>query len=242
MNESSSTNHTINHWYLLNKFADIIKHESRYVLQEPYKSFVDSIMNYIQEHFSAQIPANSIFYRARINDVDFENRKEEEQPFPSDEMGIPPHYIAQAGRINPEGIPYLYCSDEIDTAGSELRPWKGAHLTIGEVQVNKNILIADLTLECSDDDTDWYLFFDDFSRMFSIQWPSELKLNYLVTQFFAEHLKSKGFRGIKYKSSFNNGGNNYSLFHKEDYSIIQTYCVETIEVDYCFFKKGKNTD
>lgn len=105
---------------------------------------------------------------------------------------------------------------------------------IGEVEIKRDISIANLTLECEDDK--WLLIFCDFADMFSIQWPSELKLNYLVTQYFAEHLKSIGFRGIKYKSGFNNGGNNYSLFYKEDYNIAKTYSVETIEVSYFFYE------
>ncbi len=75
--------------------------------------------------------------------------------------------------------------------------------------------------------------------MFSMQWPPELKLNYLGTQYFSEHFKAVGFRGIKYKSEFNVGGNNYSLFYKDDYDIIKTYSVETSEISY-FFHENKN--
>ena len=92
-------------------------------------------------------------------------------------------------------------------------------------------------MECNDDN--WKLFFYDFADMFSMQWPPELKLNYLVTQYFSEHFKSAGFRGIKYKSEFNVGGNNYLLFCKDDYDIIKTYIVETSDISY-FFYENKN--
>jgi len=234
MDESDSSSALTDNWMYLNKLANIIKHESRYIIQEPYKSFVDSIMKILQEQFTSVISAYSKLYRARINEINFEHRDDEKKPFSPEQMGPPPYYIAKSGRINPEGIPYLYCAGEIDTAGAELRPWKGAYLTIGEVEIKRDISIADLTLECEDDS--WSLFFYDFADMFSIQWPSELKLNYLVTQYFAEHLKSIGFRGVKYKSDFNNGGNNYSLFYKEDYNIAKTYSVETSEVSYFFYE------
>ena len=233
MDKSATSNVMADNWMRLNKLAEFIKHESRYIIQEPHKSFVDSIKKIIKEQFTSVIPANTKLYRARINEVNFESRDDEKKPFSSDEMGVPPYYIAKSGRINPEGIPYLYCAGEIDTAGSELRPWKGAYLTIGEVKIEQNIQIADLTLECKDDN--WVLFFYDFADLFSIQWPVSLKLNYLVTQFFAEHLKSIGFRGVKYKSDFNSDGNNYSLFYKEDYTIAKTYSIQTSEVSYYFY-------
>lgn len=101
-------------------------------------------------------------------------------------------------------------------------------------------MIADLSAKCEDDDVHWINFFYDFADLFSIQWPPELKLNYLVTQFFSEHFKSAGFRGIKYKSEFNAGGSNYALFHKDDYDIVETYTAETTEISYFFYEHKTN--
>jgi RES domain-containing protein len=221
-------------WWQLQKITDIIKYESRFVVQEPYRSFVDSVMRMVCAQFSLITLADTKLYRARINRINFEKREHEKIPFPPSEMGPPPQHLAISGRINPEGIPYLYCAGELDTAGAELRPWKGAHLTIGEVKIKQDITIVDLTLECNDDY--WKLFVYDFADMFSIQWPPELKLNYLVTQYFSEHFKSAGFRGIRYNSEFNVGGNNYSLFYKDDYDIIKTYSVETSDISYFFYE------
>jgi hypothetical protein len=237
MDNLNTSGSLTDNWQHLKKLINIIKYESRFIMQEPYKSFIDSIVKMVCEQFNSIIPADSKLYRARINKINFEKREDEKIPFPPDKMGSPPQHLAISGRINPEGIPYLYCAGELDTAGAELRPWKGACLTIGEVEIKRNIPIADLTLECKDDN--WKLFFYDFADMFSIQWPPELKLNYLVTQYFSEHFKAVGFRGIKYKSEFNVGGNNYSLFYKEDYGITKTYSVETTDISY-FFYKNKN--
>jgi RES domain len=220
----------------LRQIIDAIKHESRFVLKEPQRAFVDAVVKLICQHFLSRVHADTIFYRARINKIDYAERDHEKIPFPASEMGPPPQYISTPGRINPEGIPYLYCAGELDTAGAELRPWKGAYLTIAEVQIRQNIILADLTLDV-DLTLFWKLFFYDFAELFSIQWPPELKLNYLVTQFFAEHIKSAGFRGIRYKSEFNTGGNNYALFFEDDYEIIRTYTVETCDISYCFFER-----
>ncbi len=231
---SNSALRAVKLWRDFSKLTNVIKHESRFVLQEPHKSFVNSITQMIRDQFTSVIPANSILYRARINTINFENRDNEKIPSPPEEMGPPDHHLAISGRINPEGIPYLYCAGELDTAGAELRPWKDAYLTIAEVTIKSDITLADLTLNCKDDV--WDMFFDDFAEMFSRQWPPELKLNYLVTQYFSEHLKAEGFRGIKYKSDFNDDGNNYSLFYKEDYDINKTYIVSTSVISYYFYK------
>ena len=203
-------------------------------MQEPHKSFVDSVVKLICEHFGSIIPADTILYRARIDKINFAKREHETIPFPPSEMGPPPQFISTPGRINPEGIPYLYCAGELRTAGAELRPWKGAYLTIGEITIKEDITIADLTLECDVDN--WIRCFYDFADMFSMQWPPELKLNYLVTQFFSEQFKSAGFRGIRYKSEFNSGGNNYALFYKDDYDIVKTYTVMTSDISYFFYE------
>jgi len=227
----------IDNWICFREMIDIIKHESRYIIKEPYKSLVGAIIEIVSERYTSIVSANSILYRARINNIDFANRDTERKPFHSEEMGLPPEYIAKSGRINPEGIPYLYCAGDLDTAAAELRPWKGANLTVGEVAIKKDILIADFTSEV--EVANWEIFFDDFADMFSIQWPSELKLNYLVTQYFSECFKSVGIRGIKYKSEFNSGGNNYALFFKEDYFISKTYSVETCDISYIFCERGE---
>jgi hypothetical protein len=151
MDSSNTSIPLIDPWWQLQKMIDIIKYESRFVMQEPYKSFVDLVVRLVCEQFSSIIPADSKPYRARINKINFEKREHEKIPFPPSEMGPPPQHLAISGRINPEGIPYLYCAGELDTAGAELRPWKGAYLTIGEVEIKQDITIADLTLESNDD-------------------------------------------------------------------------------------------
>jgi RES domain-containing protein len=216
-------------------FMNILKHESRFIVQEPYRSLTESVVAKVKEQLTVIIPANTNLYRARINATSFENREKERIPFPIEEMGPPPAYLAKPGRINPEGIPYLYCAGDEDTAGAELRPWKGANLTIAHIEIAKDIPVADLTVEPKD--KVWDLFFDELSRSFSTQWPPELKLNYLVTQYFSEHFKVAGLRGVKYRSEFNSGGDNYALFFGEDYTVVKTHTVEAIDVSFCFYAR-----
>jgi hypothetical protein len=237
MDNTEFTNRTFErfgNWRTFESLIDILKHKSRFIIPEPYKSFVDSAITNVRGELRTVIPSNTILYRARINEINFEDREKEKIPFSPENMGHPPIQLAKPGRINPEGIPYLYCAGDPDTAGSELRPWKGAHLTIAEIKINNDLDIADLTTDCKNDL--WDVFFDELSLSFSTQWPPELKLNYLIPQFFSEHFKAVGLRGVKYRSEFNVGGDNYALFYGEDYSIVKTYCMETISVDFCFYQ------
>jgi hypothetical protein len=235
MDKTNDSKLNIERWINFHQIIEVIKHENRFKLPEPFKSFIDDVVDIVNNKFCSTIPSGKKLYRARLNKVNFNEKKQNVTPYLPSEMGTPPEILATSGRINPEGIPYLYCAGDIDTAGSELRPWKGAILTIAELEIQRDIKIVDLTLE--NEDKTWSAFFYDFTDFFSIQWPQELKMNYLVTQFFSEHFKSSGVRAIKYKSSFNEGGDNYALFNKEDYEIVETYCIEAYGIYYHFSKK-----
>lgn len=88
-------------WWRLQKISEIIKHESRFVTQEPYKSFVDSVVEKVREKLSTTISSGTILYRGRINKIDFERKEHDKDPFSASEMGPPPQHQAISGRINP---------------------------------------------------------------------------------------------------------------------------------------------
>ena len=238
MDDTEHTDRLHQKWWnllRLESLRDMLKHESRFVIQEPYKSLVDSAVHAVRERLTLIVPVNTVLFRARINGAKFGDRDEGKTPFSLEEMGPPPHQLAKPGRINPEGIPYLYCAGDPDTAGAELRPWKGAFLTVAEVSIVRDIAIADLTSGCKVEE--WGFFLDELSQSYSTQWPSELQLNYLISQYFSEYFKAVGLRGVKYRSSFNNGGDNYALFYGEDYNIVRTYCTEAIYVGFFFSER-----
>ncbi len=219
----------------LERLIEEINHNFRFIIAEPHKSFIHNVIEKIKTQFVSVIPCKTKLYRARVNHIHYSDKAECKVPFPPGELGCPPKNLAGSGRINPPGIPYLYCASEADTAAAELRPGKGSFLTIGEVDITRDIRIADLTID-EIEDIDLWDFMLNFSDLFSVQRPSDLNLNYLVPQLFAEHFKANGLRGVKYNSAFNNGGINYALFHECDYQISRTYTVETCEVDYYFHK------
>ena len=63
-------------------------------------------------------------------------------------MLAPPAELATAGRANPRGISYLYCATDEPTCIAEIRPWKGAKVTVAHIVVpNKKLKLVGLFRE-----------------------------------------------------------------------------------------------
>lgn len=125
-------------------------------------------------------------------------------------MKAPPAEKAVAGRANPRGISYLYCSTDPLTCVSEIRPWKGAKVTIAEMIVNKELVVLDLSntkfspfiLENSEDIITVRMLVGNFSQDISQPInPEVAELDYLPTQYITEIIKRIGYDGIYFKSS-----------------------------------------
>jgi RES domain len=54
---------------------------------------------------------------------------------------------AYDGRANPKGIPCLYLATEKETALSEVRPWIGSYVSVGQFQILRNIDLIDCYFE-----------------------------------------------------------------------------------------------
>jgi hypothetical protein len=82
----------------------------------------------------------------RIRDKGEPEEMEEEIPFFEDRMKPLPS-VAKDGRANPRGIGYLYLATTLATAGSELRPWLGASISVSQFQTNRELMLADCTAD-----------------------------------------------------------------------------------------------
>lgn len=133
---------------------------------------------------------------------------------------------AHEGRVNPKGIPCLYCSTEKKTAMTETRPWIGSFVSLA-----KFVLLRDLTVvDCFSERT-WIV------PIFSVLAGKEPKpaerekavwahinwafsepvtrnddlAGYAPTQVLAETFRSAGYDGIVYGSKLG-GGLNVAIF------------------------------
>ena len=197
-----------------------LKRKNRFVPTPKAQRLVAELLDFGRSHRSAKITVGSGFFRARINPT---QTRTNSRPLPRTQMSAPPSERAGAGRLNPEGMPYLYLASDPYTAVAEVRPWIGAQVTVARVKINRNIKIIDFTNETpvgrfpganfpgseSGAETIWR---ELLSYAISIPLQPNHSVNYVPTQYFAEVLKANGVGGIKYKSSLNPKGFNLTIF------------------------------
>lgn len=154
-------------------------------------------------------------------------------PDPYNEQRMRPRpELAVEGRVNPKGISYLYLATDRATAVSEVRPWIGQEVTIAEFATNCSLRLVDVTAEIITELENLQLHlnhnFVDNKFVAQLHSPEEkLKLawyeinkaysmpieqtddvaDYAPTQIITEFIKSKGYDGIRFKSSVGEGDN-----------------------------------
>jgi len=160
-------------------------------------------------------------YRARINN------KSGMPVYSIDEMGCPPKEQTTSGRANPAGIPFLYLSEDENTVLYEVRASYLDEISIGKFQLKEEIEsveIVDFTKDSPLFQPEYVkeaiqgkLLKDRISRDLSKpmrRYDSELE--YIPTQFICEYIKIfTGAKGIRFRSSLHEQGNNIVFFEPE---------------------------
>lgn len=163
------------------------------------------------EDMIVDLPEGSQFVRARLH----KPRGRREWLSPS-EMGPPPADVTPSQRANRKGEPVLYLASDENTAVAEIRGWRGAVIAVAPVTTTRQLAVVDLTVSVLEGGP----FFDEM-----IAWriemssllarvaeelsrpliPDEQERLYLVSQYFADIVRSAGWDGIKYPSAMGNG-------------------------------------
>jgi RES domain-containing protein len=194
-------------------------------LPENLEKYVLSLIGFAKDKCKSIIQKDEILYRARIN-----YKSKEHIALDPNEMDAPPPNLVGAGRINPEGISYLYCANQEKTAIAEIRPYVGSSVTIAEVKILKDIIVLDLTKSVPDE---FQVFWTQlFCYAFTYPFRPDDKLNYLATQYFAEKFKGNGFEGIIWKSGQTAIGNNIAIFPKDKHVISSAKLIRIKSVEY----------
>ncbi|MFK7700367.1 RES family NAD+ phosphorylase [Pseudomonas caspiana] len=213
-------------WDFYKKLGEELKYSNRFNVS---KDLQERIKKYIQYHLKRKtfkLKSGNLFYRARINAID------KNAPYERENMGAPPRGQANSGRINPEGISYLYLAKSIDTAIAEVRPWVGAKISVAKFILKKDIDIVSLQHTKHSNVKDYEI--DDIVRdllnstpinQFYFASPAHNadRLAYLPSQYLAELFKSEGMDGLEYGSVLHRNGENLALF---DVSIAECLDVE----------------
>lgn len=154
-----------------------------------------------------------IFYRARIMRGD--------APYAKGEMGAPPAELASDGRANPIGIRYLYLADNAQTAIAEVKPSKGALVSVASFSIveGRRPKLIDLTSPKSTispfritsavaDVLASMSFLEMLGEELSVPTqPHRATRDYLASQYLCELIKVSGYDGVIYRSSLSKGRN-----------------------------------
>ncbi|MBM7599918.1 hypothetical protein JOC34_002309 [Virgibacillus halotolerans] len=156
----------------------------------------------------------TILYRARISTED---------GFTISEMGAPPSNKASDGRANPLGISCLYLASDRETTLHEIKAGAYDYVTIGEFELQEDIDVIDfIALDkigpFSGIDMTLHAINKENTQKIGNEIAKPLRrndgpLDYLPTQYITDFIKSKGYKGIKYKSTMNKDGYNLAIFN-----------------------------
>jgi hypothetical protein len=219
------------------KLKKDLKHKRRFLtdISEMEELGWDASFNVLST-IDASIP----MYRARIN---LEGLA---QPYDINEMSSPPEHLTNAGRANPQGIPYLYLSRDLKTTLYESRATFLDYVSIGEFRVvdDLKLEIVDFTKKQSPlNEIDDIINFTKgklIRKVISVDLSKPLRrydseLEYIPTQFICEYIRffSSPAIGIQFNSSLDKGGVNFVLFDDSNIKCINvnTHQITKIDID-----------
>jgi len=221
-----------------------LKKKNRFVPSPDAQRLVAELLDFARSYRSTKISGGSRFFRARINPT---QTLTDYRPLPRTQMSASPSDFTEAGRLNPEGIPYLYVASDPDTAVAEVRPWVGAHVTVAGIKTNQDIEIIDFTNETpvgrfpganfpGSESGAEMIWRELLTYTMSMPLQPKHSVSYVPTQYFAEVLKAKGFGGVKYKSSLNPKGFNIAIFDPATGRVTSTWLITVTSVTYTYIR------
>jgi len=246
-------------------FSTETVHLRRFRLSEQSEIFINAVRESSKRH-QTEIPSGTTLYRAQLgSDRDMELPLadhpaevpifESLRPFPPERMKPLPH-SAKEGRVNPKGIPCLYLADSATTAMSEVRPWRGAHVSIGTFKATRDLKLVDCTKKIAGlprvilglapqeatperlESENWLGIAHAFAVPIT---DADDKGQYTPTQILAEVFKSDGFDGIKYQSLLTadvDSGLSYALFNLNDAELFECKVCTVKSITHEFSEAG----
>lgn len=244
------------------RFTSYLCEVNRFILSDRWDNFIGHVVRTSRKR-AKMLKRGTKLVRARIGIswVEFDDGEKQPSPFSPHEMGCPPKPLAKAGRLNSQGIPYLYLATDINTAVAEVRPWIGAEISVGIFEILSDIGIVDTSDDEPQSELSLYEFVTEDGQLRDVKkrppdcytanekekhvWgainsafsrpvsPSESPLSYLSTQYLSEKLKTEGYDGIAYKSSLNKEGHNVAIFDPKKAKCVgcRMYEVERLRYD-----------
>lgn len=235
-------------WRSFTTFAQKIFQENRFIHDKETRDFLHAVLKTCDARIRV-IEKGTLLWRAQLgcdtHKYTEANRliAEEILPYPPDRMK-PLIGQASEGRANPKGIPYLYLSNDKNTALAEIRPWVGTLISISKFKVKQKIRIVDCSVS-HNFNIPFHLGEPEPSRREEVVWAfidkafsrpiqsSDNTADYVPTQIIAELFKTQGFDGIKYQSNLGTG-QNIILFDIDLTEILSCSLYKTTKIRFHF--------
>jgi RES domain-containing protein/ribosomal protein L37AE/L43A len=236
-----ASSHRNEEWsYAWQAFAEKVKHQSRYFFMPGAADSVDSYQNAPLDVLGlvgemacdlglvVQLPEKMTIFRVR------ERVANADWPICDEQLGAPRSHLANAGRMNPAGISYLYSSKTRQGALAEVLRGPPCHAVVGEFETVRPLMVLDLTclplLPSVFDETkrrsrEAILFLNDFVADICqpVQKDGREHISYVpsqvVSEFFAQVFKTADggkLDGIVYPSAVSPGSVNLGLFPRDE--------------------------
>ena len=230
-----SLDHAVSHGdgYAWHTLAEYLKTKRRFIIRPELMGVNEGPEKWIRDIISKHgvthtLKPNVTLYRARLGGA--ADAHEFLVPHPAAEMGPPPANKSSPGRANPRGIPYLYAATKPETAIAEIRPEIGASVTVRPVQIEKDIVLVDLSEELAIKDPIGIKKLNESVAAISLLnalrhqlsrpvLDSDSELEYLPSQYLTEVILEAGFGGVLYPSSQAPTGRNIVIFDSTGVSI-----------------------
>lgn len=178
-------------------------------------------------------------YRARLH------ANKDEKAYSKKKMYSPPKENSTAGRANPSGISYLYLCDNDETVLYEIRSFFLDEVSIGTFLLSKdikeNVYINDFTeipsIYKEGEEIQNAIITTLLKEKISLELSKPLRrydseLEYIPTQFICEFIKEfTEVKGIKFKSSLHDKGNNIVIFEQDVLDCIKVNKVKVSNVE-----------
>ncbi len=238
-------------WRAFWHFRREVARERRFIRTPSTELFLASVAATLQSRVR-EIPVGWLAWRAQLgNDWRYEDSISDEVPsaYPPPRMK-PLTDRAYEGRANPKGIPCLYLATSELTAISEVRPWIGSYVSVGQFRTTKSVRVVD----CSQHQPRHPVFFKEPAPRQREQavWAhinsafaepvtrSDDTAEYVATQILAELFRDQGYDGVAYKSAFGEDGHNVALFDIECAHLLNC-TLHQVDGVTCRYSQADNT-
>jgi hypothetical protein len=134
-------------WRSFWKFSREVARERRYIRTSEAESFLAKVAATCSVR-ARDVPAGWIGWRAQLgHSWRHEPQIDDEVPCAFCPARMRPLADrAHEGRVNPKGIPCLYLAATLETAVSEVRPWIGSFVSVGQFRTTHPLRIVDCSV------------------------------------------------------------------------------------------------